>query len=119
MKLRLENPNFALFVAIIVLKILDVATTYYAVERFGAEELNPLAPYVTSNPELMILGFLGFAAMVSMLYFSQPFVLGMAGSREKDLVRTLYFAAFVILFLMMLIVVLNNLFQLVSAFGLI
>jgi len=53
--------------------------------------------------------------MVSLLYFSQPFVLGMASFRERDLVRMLYFAAFVILFLMMLIVVLNNIFQLVSA----
>jgi len=75
MKLKLENPNSELFMAIIILKILDVATTYYAVKYFGAEEMNPLAPYVTSNPELMIFGFLGFAAMVSLLYFSQPFTL--------------------------------------------
>ena len=73
MKLKLENPNSELFMAIILLKILDVATTYYAVKRFGAEELNPLAPYVTSNPELMILGFFVFVVMVSLLYFSQPF----------------------------------------------
>jgi len=39
----------------------------------------------------------------------------MASSRERDLVRMLYFAAFVILFLMMLIIVLNNIFQIVSA----
>jgi len=119
MKLKLENPNSELFIAIILLKILDVATTYYAVKYFVAEEMNPLAPYVTSNPELMIFGFLGFAAMVSLLYFSQPFILSMASSRERDLVRTLYFAAFVFFFLMMLIVVLNNIFQLAVAFGLI
>ena len=119
MNLKLGNRISELYLAIILLKILDVATTYYAVKHFGAEELNPLAPYVTSNPELMIFDFLGFAAMVSLLYFSQPFVLGMASSRERDLVRTLYFVAFIILLLMMLAVVLNNLFQLVSAFGLI
>jgi len=103
--------------AIILLKILDVATTYYAVKRFGAEELNPLAPYVTSNPDLMILGFLGFAAMVSLLYFSQPFILGMASSRERGLVKTLYTVAFFVLFVMMHLVVLNNLIQIASAFG--
>jgi len=113
MNLKLENSE--LFMAIIILKILDVATTYYAVKHFGAEELNPLAPYVTSNPEYMIFGFLGFAFVVSLLYFSQPFFLGMASSHERELVRTLYFIAFIILFLMMLIVVLNNIFQLVSA----
>ena len=117
MKLRLENPNSALFVAIIMLKILDVATTYYAVKYFGAEELNPLAPYVTSTPECMIFGFLGFAFMVSLLYFSQPFILGMASSRERDLVKTLYAVALFVLFVMMLLVVLNNLIQIASAFS--
>ena len=44
MKLKLENPNSELFIAIILLKILDVATTYYAVKYFGAEEMKSLSP---------------------------------------------------------------------------
>ena len=113
----MHNRNLELYLAIIVLKILDVATTYFAVRFFEAEELNPLAPYVTSNPELMILGFLGFSGMVSLLYFSQPIILSMASTREKSLVETLYNATFIILFLMMLIVVLNNVYQILRAFG--
>jgi hypothetical protein len=101
MKLKLGNPNSILFVAIIVLKILDVATTYYAVRYLGAEELNPLAGYINTTPEYMLLRF---AFMVSILYFSQPIILGMASSRERRLVRTL-------------LVVLNNLFQIVRALG--
>jgi hypothetical protein len=63
----------------------------------------------------MLLGLLGFAVMVSLLYFSQPLILGMASSSERRLVRSLYSAAFLALFVMMLLVVLNNLFQIVNA----
>jgi len=66
----------------------------------------------------MFLGFLLFAALVSLLYFSQPIIMGMADSREKGLVEAICRVAFIMLFVMMLLVVLNNTLAIVLGIGL-
>ena len=103
-----------MFLSLAVLKGLDVATTYIALQM-GYQELNPLAQYVHSAPELMILGFASFTAVVSILYFSQPIIKGMASSREKALVETIYRLTFIALNVMMLLVVWNNVTAILAA----